>query len=44
MPAVKTLGVEEPKGDSHQPRKWLEAVKDWQMVDALIDMFLDMAL
>jgi len=26
------------------PRKWLEAVKDWQKVDVLIEKFLDMAL
>ena len=31
-------------GHSAIPRKWLEAVKDWQKVDALIDKFLDMAL
>ena len=31
-------------GYSAIPRKWLEAVKDWQMVDALIDKFLDMVL
>ena len=31
-------------GYSAIPRKWLEAVKDWQKVDALIDKFLDTAL
>ena len=31
-------------GHSAIPRKWLEAVKDWQKVDALIEKFLDMAL
>ena len=31
-------------GYSAIPRKWLEAVKDWQKVDALIDKFLDMVL
>ena len=31
-------------GYSTIPRKWLEAVKDWQKVDALIEKFLDMAL
>ena len=31
-------------GHSAIPRKWLEAVKDWQKVDALIDKFLDMVL
>lgn len=31
-------------GHSAIPRKWLEAVKDWQKVDALIENFLDMAL
>ena len=31
-------------GYSAIPRKWLEAVKGWQKVDALIDKFLNMAL
>ncbi len=31
-------------GFSAIPKKWLEAVKDWQKVDALVDRFLDMAL
>lgn len=31
-------------GYSAIPRKWLEAVKDWQMVDALIEKFLDIVL
>ena len=31
-------------GHSAIPRKWLEAVKDWQTADALIDKFLDMVL
>lgn len=31
-------------GHSAIPRKWLEAVKDWQKADALIDKFLDMVL
>ena len=31
-------------GYSAIPRKWLEAVKDWQKVEALIENFLDMVL
>ena len=31
-------------GHSAIPRKWLEAVKDWQKVDTLVEKFLDMAL
>ena len=31
-------------GHSAIPIKWLEAVKDWQKADALIDKFLDMVL
>ena len=31
-------------GYSAIPRKWVESVKDWQKVDALIDKFLDIAL
>ena len=31
-------------GYSAIPKKWLEAVKDWHKVDALVESFLDMAL
>ena len=31
-------------GHSAIPRKWIEAVKDWQKVDALIERFLNIAL
>lgn len=31
-------------GHSAIPKKWLEAVKDWHKVDALVESFLDMAL